>query len=266
MPTPQLPAHVRQVTPADPPRWLAAGWRDLWRVPAVSLAHGLVLVVAMLAIVALGRGHYGLLAGAFSGFALLAPSLVTGLYETSRRLDGGRPVSLGTAFAAWRQAGMRPVVFGLLLGIAGSLWVGVSMLVVTGAPGLQVVGPTDAQGVAAFLRFFVAADHGYRFIAWLLAGGMLAAVVFGISAVSIPLMLDRDVGVRRAALISAAAVGANPATMTLWAVLIMALTLVAIATVVGLVIVLPWLGHATWHAYRALVDASALPERRRRID
>ncbi len=262
----QLPAHVRQLTPADPLRWLAAGWRDLWRAPAVSLLHGLALVLGAAVILLLGHGHWGLLDGAFSGFALLGPSLATGLYENSRRLGSGQPATLRAALWAWRQAGMRPVVFGLLLGIAGSIWVGLSMLVVTGAPGLPPQAIQGPGGFELFLRYFIVADHGFRFIAWMLAGGMLAAVVFALSAVSVPLMLDRDVGVRRAVLISAAAVGANPLSMLFWAVLIMLLTLLGLASVLGLILVLPWLGHATWHAYLSAVDASALPERRRRID
>ncbi len=257
---PALPAYVRQAQPRDVLRWLGAGWRDLARAPRVSLAHGLALCVGALAILALGRRHPGLLAGAFSGFALVAPSLVIGLYETSRRLSNGRAPTFAAALGAWRIAGLRPVAFGFALALAGTLWVAVSSLVV-GTPASSATSMGSTGGVQDFVRYFVAADHGFRFLAWLLAGGLLAAVVFAASAVSIPLMLDRDVQMRQATLISVAAVGANPLTMAMWAATIMALTLLGLATVIGTVVVLPWMAHATWHAYLELVDAGALPPR-----
>lgn len=268
-----LPAYVRQVAPHDVLRWLGAGWRDFARAPLVGCVHGLVLVLGALAIVAIGRRHYGLLVGAFSGFALVAPSLVLGLYDTSRRLASGTPATLSSSLAAWRSAGLKPLAFGFTLALAGTLWVVVSTAIV-GAPAGSASLPAHSAaaggasladgGAETFLRYFLTADHGFRFTAWLLSGGLLASVVFAASAVSIPLMLDRDVQMRQAVLISVAAVGANPLTMATWAATIMALTLIGLASVVGALFVLPWLGHASWHAYLELVDAGALPLRRRR--
>jgi uncharacterized membrane protein len=94
-------------------------------------------------------------------------------------------------------------------------------------------------------------------------GGVVAALVFAASAVSMPLLLDRDVDMLTAILTSVQAVGANPVVMAWWAVLIMIGTTLGIATLLlGLVVVVPVLGHATWHAYVDLVDASGLPPRR----
>ena len=91
---------------------------------------------------------------------------------------------------------------------------------------------------------------------------VMVIVILGIlSAVAIPLMLDRPVSLRTAMLTSARAVGANPVAMALWAMTILVLTLVGIVTLIGLAVLLPLLGHATWHAYQDLVDTSGLPER-----
>jgi uncharacterized membrane protein len=249
------PAPVRALTPSRPLAWLAAGWRDLWRTPLLSLAHGAAMLLGAAGILAIGRGNFGLLAGAFSGFALLAPLLAFGLYEISRRLTLGQPADAGAVADAWLRGGWAPVRLGLLLAAIGSAWVGVSVIVVMSAP------LAAGSGVEAFLRYFALADHGYRLLAWLQAGGMVAATVFAIAAVSLPMLLDRQVDLRRAVLTSVAAVGANPVTMAAWAGLIMALTLAGMATVLGLVVIVPWLGHATWHAYRDAVDASAFAAR-----
>ena len=105
------------------------------------------------------------------------------------------------------------------------------------------------------LPFFAGRSNPLLFWLWLVAGGMLAALVFAASAVSLPMLIDRSVMVREAIRTSIAAVGHNPGAMALWALLIMVLTMLAVASVVGLLVLIPVLGHATWHAYRDLVPA-----------
>jgi uncharacterized membrane protein len=99
------------------------------------------------------------------------------------------------------------------------------------------------------------------FAFWLMAGGVFAAIVFAITAVSVPMLLDREVDLRTAVLTSVRAVGANPEAMILWASLVMLVTLVGFVAVLPLVVLVPVLGHATWHAYVDAVDAAALPPR-----
>jgi uncharacterized membrane protein len=148
------------------------------------------------------------------------------------------------------------VRFGLLLSLAGTGWVLTSAALITALAPEPVHTPTD------FLRHVVLSHQGYLFELWLTMGALMAAPLFASSVVSMPLLLDRRVDVLQAVLTSWQTVLTNPAALALWAALIMALTLVGMATaLVGLVVILPWLGHASWHAYRALVDASALPER-----
>ncbi|MDE1929238.1 MAG: DUF2189 domain-containing protein, partial [Burkholderiales bacterium] len=210
------------------------------------------------ALIWLGRGHFWFLAGAFSGFLLVAPLLATGLYAISRSLAHGRQATLATALAAWRPRDARLVRFGLLLALAGTGWVLTSASLITRFAGAPVHSPLD------FLRVVVlAGSDNHLFEAWLVLGSVLAAPIFASSVVAIPMLLDRPHGVLTAVTTSIAAALSNPAAMALWATIILALTLLGMATLmVGMVVVLPWLAHSSWHAYRDLVRTRPIGARR----
>jgi len=162
---------------------------------------------------------------------------------------------LGTALDAWRPRDGRLVKFGLLLALAGTGWVLTSAAMITSFAPLPVRNPAD------FLRVVVLPQDSMLFEAWLLLGGILAAPMFASSVIALPLLLARRIGVLAAVLTSWRAVMANPVPLALWAALIMGLTLAGMATLLlGLVVVVPWLGHASWHAYVDLIDPSGLPE------
>jgi len=246
--------RVRQVPLLRPLGWLAAGARDLMRSPLPGLLHGAASAAFAAALLWFGHDRFWLLAGAFSGFLIVAPVFATGLYNVSRAIERGRPAGLGSALAAWRPDDRRLVVFGLLLGLAGTGWVLTSAALITGFAPAPVDKPED------FLRVVVLAREGWLFEAWMVLGGVLAAPVFASSVVAIPLLLDRKISVLGAVLTSWRVVMEHPAPMAVWAALLMGLTLVGMATMLlGLVIVVPWLAHASWHAYRDLVDTSGLP-------
>lgn len=248
---------VRQIPPTRPIKWLALGWRDFTRAGWPSGFHGLVVATGGLLIIALALQVPVLSPGAFTGFVLVGPILATGLYDISRRLAAGQTPYLGQVIRAWRK-GTRPLVWlGVLLTIAGTLWVLGSAILF----GLFVKAPiTSAPG---FLRYAIHEQGNLLFTLWLLLGGLGAALVFAATAVSVPLLLDREIDLRSAILTSIRAVGDNPVAMALWAVIIMIGTALSMATaMLGFVIVVPVIGHATWHAYRELVDAAALPPRR----
>lgn len=249
------PASIRRVAPTRPLDWIGRGWADLRRAFVPSILHGVLLVIGAAVIVALGWGRGWLLSGAFSGFVLIAPSLLTGLYELSRRLESGEPVGVGAALEGWRRAGLCPMRFGILLAVIGTIWVAVSALVVWGARPPDMTGA--GGGVTEFLRFFFLGEYSALFLAWVMAGGLLAALVFAISVVSVPMMLDHRVRLPSAIATSVQAVAENPVTMAFWAVLIMVLTLVGLATGIGIVLLIPLLGHASWHAYRDLVEPTS---------
>lgn len=259
-------ATVRTVDLLAPLHWLALGWRDLTRAGWLSLLHGVALAAFGLVLLLAGHQRFWLLAGAFSGFLVVAPVLATSLYAISRALAHGRPVHarlLVDTWLSWQQSRVSErggywcmVRFGLLLALAGTGWVLTSAALITLTAGAPVHAPVD------FLRHVVLARDSYLFELWLLMGGVLAAPIFASSVVSMPLLLDRRTSVLPAVLTSWRVVLANPAPMALWAALIMLLVLLGFATgLLGLVLLVPLLGHASWHAYDALVDASALTER-----
>lgn len=247
---------VRVVALSRPFAWLSAGMRDLALAPGPSLLHGLVVAVAGIAILAISVHAWPLLPGAFSGFVLIAPILATGLYELSRRIEMRDEPTLAHVVDAWRR-GTRPLVaLGMLLFAASTAWVLVSALLFK----MFVAVPLDSP--LRFLRYAVAGQGGWLFFLWLLAGGLGAALVFSLTVVSAPLLLDRRVGLRTALLASVRAVGDNPAPMALWAVLIMLATAASMATLmIGFVFAVPVIGHASWHAYRDVLDVERLPPR-----
>jgi uncharacterized membrane protein len=257
---------VRSVDLLAPLHWLALGWRDLVRGGWLSLLHGVVLAAFGAALLLVARHKFWLLAGAFSGFLVVAPVLATSLYAISRARAHGRPANLRLlvdTWLSWQRSRVSErggywcmVRFGLLLALAGTGWVLTSAALITLMADAPVHAPID------FVRHVVLARDNYLFEIWLLMGGVLAAPIFASSVVSMPLLLDRRVSVMPAVLTSWRVVLANPAPMALWAALIMLLVLLGFATaLLGLVLLVPLLGHASWHAYDALVDASALPVR-----
>jgi uncharacterized membrane protein len=248
--------EVRQVEASRPLRWLVAGWHDMLANPLPSLLHGVVVAAGGWLVILLGAKAWLLLPGAFSGFLLVGPVIATGLYQLSRRRDAGRRAALSQVFRSW-QAGTRPLVgLGLLLFGAASAWVAVSALM------FRVFVRVPIAGVEDFLRFALAQQGGQLFFLWLLAGALGCSLVFAVTAVSPPLMLDRRIGLKAALLASARAVGDNPVAMAVWAAIIMGLSLVSMLTwMAGFLVTVPLLGHATWHAYRDLVDAGAWPPR-----
>ena len=238
---------VRRIPLLRPLGWLAQGWRDLQRCPLPGLLHGLALSTFGGALLWLAGDRFWLLSGAFTGFLLVAPILATGLYAISRALQRGQPADLALAMAAWKPE-RRLVVFGLLLALAGTGWVLTSASLITGFSPSPVRTPWD------FVRGVVLNPHSYLFEIWLAMGAMLAAPVFASSVVAIPLLLDRPVSVLAAVLTSWRVVQAQPLPMALWAALLMGLTVLGMLTgLVGLVVIAPWLAHASWHAYRDLI-------------
>jgi len=247
---------VRAVAIGRPFHWLRLGWRDFTRAFGPSVFHGLVVAAGGLAIVGMSLYFWYLLPGAVSGFLLVGPILATGLYELSRRLELGERPTLDNVFAAWRR-GTRPLVFlGLALAIAGTMWVLVSVVLIA----LFVKAPIT--GMESFLRVVVVSEGSNLFPVWMAFGGLGAAIVFACTVVSAPLLLDRDIDLLSAVATSVRAVAESPHAMALWSILIVIATALAMATfMLGFIVVVPVIGHATWHAYREVVVAGTLPPR-----
>lgn len=258
---------VRTIAPGQPLHWLALAWRDMTRCGWISFAHGLAFAVFGAVILLLAHDRFWLLAGALSGFLVVAPVLATSLYALSRALERSEKADWRLVLATWlrwrdNHAG-KPgnddwcmLQFGLLLALAGTGWVLTSAALITLLAPLPVLTPID------FVRHVVLAPQGFLFELWLALGGVLAAPIFASTAIAMPLLLDRRLSLLQAVLTSWRAVLANPLPMAIWAALVMGFTLLGMASLLlGLVAVIPMLGHASWHAYRELVDATGLPER-----
>ncbi len=245
---------VRSIGFSRPLVWLRLGWADLWRCPAPGLLHGLASALFGIALVAWAHEYFWIMAGAFSGFLIVAPIMATGLYAVSRALERGEQPSMADVLRIWRAHDGRLVHFGVLLGLAGTGWVLTSASMITSFSELPVYRPLD------FLRYVVLQDDSWLFEAWLMLGGVLAAPMFASSVVAIPLLLDRQADVLSAVLTSWRVVAASPGPMALWAGLIMLVSALGmLSLLLGLVVAVPWLAHASWHAYRDLVEPAEVP-------
>jgi uncharacterized membrane protein len=258
---------VRTIELMQPMHWLVLAWRDMARCGWLSFAHGLVLSMMGLLFLTVAHHRFWLLAGAFSGFLVVAPVLATSLYALSRALERGEKANFALVVKTWLNWQTKHankwgndywclVQFGALLALAGTGWMLTSAALITLLAPVPIVTPVD------FIQHVVLAKNGFLFELWLALGGVLAAPIFASTAVAIPLLLDRRVTLLQAVLTSWHTVLHNPLPMAFWAALIMSFTLLGLGSaLLGLIAVVPMLGHASWHAYRDLVDASGLPAR-----
>jgi uncharacterized membrane protein len=247
-------------------QWLALGFKDMARAPLLSIMHGVVLAAIGGFIALLAHDQFWLLVGYLSGFMVVAPVLATSLYAMSRAMERGETVDFELLVRTWTQWQLRLshqpdsywslIRFGLLLGLAATGWVLTSSALIT------LLAPTPIHTPVDFIRHVVLAKEGHLFELWMGLGGMMAVPVFASSVVSMPLLLDRRVSVLQAVLTSWKAVLTHPFQMTFWAFLIIAFSMLGIFSLfLGLILVVPMLGHGSWHAYRHMVDVSGLEER-----
>lgn len=236
--------------------WLRAGWRDFLTRPGPSLAYGL-LVFAVSAITVWGLFAFRLdyiLFPAFAGFMVIGPLLALGLYEKSRRLAAGEPVTLAAMLFVRMASGGQVLFTGVLLCLVMLLWWRAAVIV---------------YALFFGLRPFPGLDHVVAMLAttpmgWAMAlvggivGALFASFGFAISAFSIPMLLERRVDALTAMGSSVALVWYNLGVMLTWGAIVLALFLVSLATgLVGLIVVFPLLGHGTWHAWRTIQPAAA---------
>ena len=245
--------HVRSIDLDRPWAWLAAGWRDLRRAPAVCLSYGLLFAGAGALLSALIWFYdlFYLVLPLTAGFMLMGPILAIGLYEVSRRLETGETTSLGEAVGAWRRNVTQVGLMGVALMLFLLAWIRLATLIFA----LFFSSNPPRPEMALFIDdVFLSIESLPFLIVGTTVGGVLAALVFAISAVSIPLLLDRPANVFTAITTSLAVVRQNFWTMALWAWLIVVFVGVGLATAyVGLVVTVPLIGLATWHAYRDAV-------------
>ncbi len=242
--------QVRRVDLDRPWAWLAAGWRDMREAPGVCLSYGLLFAAAGALLTALiwFYGVFYLVLPLAAGFMLMGPILAVGLYEVSRRLEGGDTVALGEALGAWRRNVSQIALMGVALMLFLLGWIRLATLIFA----LFFSSNPPRPETALFINdVFLSVESLPFLIVGTTVGGILAAAVFAVSAVSIPLLLDRPVNVITAITTSIAVVQKNFWTMALWAWLIVIFIGVGLATAyIGLMVTVPLIGLATWHAYR----------------
>lgn len=238
--------EIRRVGRDRPVRWLAAGWNDLRANPVPSLAYGLLFSIAgdLILLASLQQPHIFMVA--VSGFFLVAPLLGAGLYELSRQLEAGRKPTFVDSVAGLAPS-LRPIaLFAGLLALIVFVWERISALA------FAFVG--DAVIGSGMLQVMADGQHRSFVAAWIVMGAALALLTFALSVVSVPLLLDRRIGVAAALMTSLRCFALNLDVLVLWAAILVSLTFAGFATfLAGLVFIMPLLGHSTWHAYRDLV-------------
>ena len=233
-----------EVAASAPFRWLARGWDDFERNPGPGTLHGIGLTLFGWLLLWVASDKFWLLAGAFSGFLIVAPIVTTGLYQVSKSCSLGHCVGMREVFKLWLSGDGRLVRFGLLLALAGGGWV------LTSAALFTAFSPVPIKSPADFLKFVVLSDSFGLFEVWLILGGLLTAPMFASSVVAIPMLVDTQATVLQAVAASWRAAAVNPLPMAVWASIIIVLVGWGMLTgLFGLIVLVPVLAHASWHAY-----------------
>jgi uncharacterized membrane protein len=247
-----LPA-IRRIKSADLMDVLVRGFSDFeaYRSDVISLCLIYPIIGLVLVWLTFGYAMLPLVFPLVAGFALVGPFAAVGLYEMSRRRERGVPTTWIDAFGAIRSPGFGAIlVLGLVLLAIFLLWLFAANVIYQ-----LTLGPEPPASLARFIRDVFTTSAGWTMIVVGVGVGLLFAIlVLAISVVSFPLLLDRDVGLDMAVATSIRAVAANPGPMLLWGLIVAASLLIgSLPAFLGLIIVIPVLGHATWHLYRKVV-------------
>jgi uncharacterized membrane protein len=245
--------EVRRIEITDLRDVLARGLADFaaYRSDVIFLCVIYPLAGLVLAWLTFGYNALPLLFPLASGFALLGPVAAVGLYEISRRREQGAEVTWADAFGVVRSPAFGAILLlGLILLLIFLLWMGTAWLIYQGT-----LGPEPPASAGAFVRAVLSTGAGWTMtVIGCGVGFVFAAVVLSLSVVSFPMLLDRDPGLIPAITTSLRAVAANPGPMAAWGLIVTAgLVLGSVPLLLGLVVVMPVLGHATWHLYRRIV-------------
>jgi len=248
---------VRRIGFSDLTAALAEGWRDFWAKPSHLVFLGVIypLVGGALGLWTSGANAWPMLYPLLSGFALLGPLAALPLYEMSRRQELGLETTWRSAFGVLTSPAIPSIAaIGLMLLVIFTIWLGLAQYLYESTFGIG-----SPASLAEFLNEVLGTPEGMTLMIWGNAAGLiLAVIVLATSLISIPLLLDRDVGAAVAVQTSVRAVLRNPATTAAWGLIVLGLLVLgSLPLLVGLAVVVPVLGHATWHLYRRLVQPEA---------
>src|SRR4051812_24613331 len=244
--------RIRTISADRPWVWLAAGWQDLCRAPGVSLTYGALLVVASFVLVAglAALDLYFLILPFAAGFMLVGPLVAVGLYEVSRRFEAGETPGLGTALGAYARNATQIGAIGLFLMLLLLFWIRVALLLFA----LFFSSHLPPLDQLLDATFFSLQAVPFLFTGTVI-GAVFAGVAFAVSALSIPMLLDRpDTNIFDAVTASVGAVIHNWRAMVVWAALIVLFTAAGMVSLfLGLAVALPLIAHASWHAYKDIL-------------
>lgn len=243
-----LHLEVRHVPVGQAIEWLKSGWEDCKSIGQAGFAHGALIAILGAVLLALGSTHMYLIAAAVTGYLLVGPVMTTGLCELARRRQAREPLGFDESLQALSRNSDGLLHFGGLLAVIALLWFVLSAIL------LESVLSAAVPSLAVALWGGAGMLTTSQLLGYVVCGGILAAIVFALSVVAVPLIIDRHASASEAMRGSLQVTFANLPAMLVWAALIVALTAVGFLTLlVGMVIVAPLLGYATWHAYRDLI-------------
>jgi uncharacterized membrane protein len=241
-------APCKKLSPWAPFAWVRAGIKDLTQAPQQSLAYGLTvaILIGVVCLLAWLRGSQWFMFAMLGGFVFLAPLTCIGLYAISAQLERGQPpLMIRSIRAAFRRHIGNEMVFALVLMVIFMVWARAAVMV-------SVFFPTDGEITTAELISFFAFGS--------IIGAIFAAVTFSASVFSLPMIMHRDVDSITAIVTSVNAVLRNKRAMIVWLTIIVFSLLIGVATAfIGLVVIVPVIGYATWHGYLETIDADAFP-------
>jgi len=250
---------IRTITISDLFDALARGWADFSAMPSHALFLCLIYPVVAIFVAGLTL-DYNILPLAYpimAGFALIGPIVAIGLYEMSRRREAGLEADPSHAFDVLQSPSLPAIgALGLLLLAIFLTWIGIAQQIYQ-----SLFGYLPPESLPQFISKVLTTPEGWQLIIIGNAVGFVFAVIsFALSVISFPLLLDRDVGALAAITASLRAIAKNPITMGAWALIVAGLLLLgSLPFFVGLAVVIPVLGHATWHLYRKLVETDVPP-------
>lgn len=228
-------------------RSLALGWADFRRAPLFGLFFAAVYVIGGLTFLLLGAGMMSWTLGMSLGFPLAAPFLAVGLYEVSRRLEAGMPLSWSAILGVvWSERNRQVPWLGAIIVIYFLFWTFLSHLIFA-----LFMGPSALINMSSSWESYLTGPGATMIAVELVVGAVVAFLLFSLTVISLPFCLDQEVDFVTSMLTSLAVVRQNLTTMLLWAAIIAVLTFLAmVPAFLGIFLVLPWLGHASWHLYK----------------
>lgn len=243
---------IQQVTTNAPMTWLAQGWGTMMKTPFVSLFYGSACALAGFTALSMSRAMPGLTLKFLIVLLLLGPFLAAGLYVTARQQLAGEKIGIRASLALFGQRRSSLALFGLMLMFVVAFWTLASVVVF--AIKVTTLAPTSS----GYVTLLGGGMDPLMLLFTLASSALLGAAVFAASVVAVPLIVDRDAGPIAGVQASWRAVTLNPRPMLRWAGIILGLMVLgALTAFVGMVLIFPLLGYASWYAYRDLVGEAS---------